>query len=201
MSALRRSGPLGRPAARVPRLVMRPSAQPTSERRRCAASQCRPPARTPRRHDPGRLFLPPRRQRSVPALLSASAGGSTWPAPVSCGVGARFFRSAGGAKSGVRALAAARLGILDAQGRARRDASSLGPYLGTVGAPSSDVDPRNGRLYVTSLEGVTRCPWQAFLRRVLRVEPVPEPLGPMTATRSPASIVSRGIRRAKSPPA
>jgi len=52
----------------------------------------------------------------------------------------------------------------------------LGPYFGFVGE-ASDEDPRRAqRLYVTALERLTGCPWQAFLERVLRLAPVPDPL-------------------------
>jgi len=51
----------------------------------------------------------------------------------------------------------------------------LGPFLGLVG-------PRGRRgeeeaLWVTHLEALARCPWQALLLRDLRLEPAPDPLG------------------------
>lgn len=52
-----------------------------------------------------------------------------------------------------------------------------GPYLGFVGPPRSDQDPRHAPLYVTRLEAMARCPWQTFLRGLLRIEPVPDPSG------------------------
>ncbi|HLE85382.1 MAG TPA: PD-(D/E)XK nuclease family protein [Thermoanaerobaculia bacterium] len=59
------------------------------------------------------------------------------------------------------------------QGRAVR--ASLGPYFGFLGPPASG-DPRLGPLFVTALEGLSACPWQTFLRRLLRLEPTPDPL-------------------------
>jgi len=53
----------------------------------------------------------------------------------------------------------------------------LGPYLGFVGSPGSDQDPRHAPLFVTRLEAVARCPWQTFLQTLLRVQPVPDPSG------------------------
>ncbi|HVH05760.1 MAG TPA: PD-(D/E)XK nuclease family protein [Myxococcota bacterium] len=52
----------------------------------------------------------------------------------------------------------------------------LGPYFGFVGAIGDAADPRSDALWVTALEGLARCGWQTFLRRVLRVEPVPDAL-------------------------
>ncbi len=80
-------------------------------------------------------------------------------------------------------LAAARLAVLDEldpdlrtpEGRAVR--ASLGPYYGFVGAmPALGTDPRRMDLYVTQLEALASCPWQLFLRRLLRLEPTPDPL-------------------------
>ncbi|HVH05763.1 MAG TPA: PD-(D/E)XK nuclease family protein [Myxococcota bacterium] len=50
----------------------------------------------------------------------------------------------------------------------------LGPYFGFVGATLDPADPRRGPLWVTALEGGAYCGWQTFLRRVLRIEPVPD---------------------------
>ena len=81
-----------------------------------------------------------------------------------------------------RALAAARLAVLDEldpdrrMAEGRRRAAVLGPYFGFVGAPRERADPRRGELAVTTAEGVAACPWQAFLRRILRLEPSPDPL-------------------------
>lgn len=83
-------------------------------------------------------------------------------------------------------LAASRLAVLDEldpdlrtpEGRAVR--ARLGPYLGFIGRSDRGdgrVDPRERPLYVTHLEDLAACPWQLFLRRLLRVEPTPDPLG------------------------
>ncbi|HUK14507.1 MAG TPA: PD-(D/E)XK nuclease family protein [Thermoanaerobaculaceae bacterium] len=79
-------------------------------------------------------------------------------------------------------LAAARLAVLEeldpdrrsAEGRER--AARLGPYFGFVGAVRSAADPRRAPLAVTTAEDLARCPWQTFLRRVLRLEASPDPL-------------------------
>ncbi len=80
------------------------------------------------------------------------------------------------------ALARARVQVLDAldpdlsteAGRAaRRD---LGPYLGLVGRATEDDPRRLQKLWITTLERLTGCPWQAFLERLLRLRPVPDPL-------------------------
>lgn len=72
-------------------------------------------------------------------------------------------------------VAAARLATLaeldpdrrTAAGRARCD--QLGPYCGLVGGGERP------RLAVTTLEAMARCPWRAFLTRVLRLAPGPDP--------------------------
>jgi hypothetical protein len=71
-------------------------------------------------------------------------------------------------------LARGRLAVLDELDpeRPRRD---LGPYFGFTGEAVAG-DPRRGLLYVTALEGIARCPWQAFLARALRIEAPPDPL-------------------------
>lgn len=94
-------------------------------------------------------------------------------------------------------LASARLRVLDEmapdlrseEGRAR--AASLGPYLGFLGPVASTAsadagddpapgtprrDPRLAAPWVTHVENLAACPWQTFLRKVLRLEPTPDPL-------------------------
>ena len=78
-------------------------------------------------------------------------------------------------------LAAARLRVLDEMDpdlrtpEGRRRSVGLGPYLGLVGPPR-DRDPRHRALSLTTLEGMAACSWQTFLRRLLRLEPNPDPL-------------------------
>jgi RecB family exonuclease len=51
----------------------------------------------------------------------------------------------------------------------------LGPFFGFVGA-AQPGDPRQAELSITRLEGLARCAWQAFLERVLGLEPPPDAL-------------------------
>jgi hypothetical protein len=51
----------------------------------------------------------------------------------------------------------------------------LGPFFGFVGA-ARPGDPRLADLSITRLEGLARCAWQAFLERVLGLEPPPDAL-------------------------
>ncbi|MGB5891786.1 MAG: PD-(D/E)XK nuclease family protein, partial [Thermoanaerobaculia bacterium] len=90
--------------------------------------------------------------------------------------------------SSSEALAAARLRILaelDPQRGAKEGEQiyhSLGPYFGFVGPPQASNDPRRGGdLYITTLEKMVRCPWQTFLDRMLRLEPLPDPLAALPA--------------------
>ncbi|HKV13153.1 MAG TPA: PD-(D/E)XK nuclease family protein, partial [Thermoanaerobaculia bacterium] len=103
-------------------------------------------------------------------------------------------------------LAAARLAVLDEldpdlrtpEGRATR--SRLGPYFGFVGRldpESEQLDPRERPLYVTHLEDLAACPWQLFLRRLLRVAPTPDPLGALPGIDPPllGSVVHAALER------
>lgn len=58
--------------------------------------------------------------------------------------------------------------------RGRQVGSMAGPYLGALGAvaPYGELE---GHLFVTTLEATARCPWQALLRRLLKLEHAPDP--------------------------
>jgi RecB family exonuclease len=73
------------------------------------------------------------------------------------------------------ALARSRRAVLDEVDPTREHSGRLGPYFGFVGAAHA-WDPRRGALFVTTLEGLARCPWRTFLEKVLRLEPVPDAL-------------------------
>ena len=96
-------------------------------------------------------------------------------------------------------LAAGRAAVLeeldpDRRGREGRARSRLlGPYFGFVGA----AEPRAGDVYVTTLENLAACPWQTFLRRVLRVEPMPDPLAALPSLRGRllGLVVHRALER------
>ena len=77
---------------------------------------------------------------------------------------------------GDEARAAARISVLeewDPRGDRRFE---LGPYYGFLGPIADAADPRRAPLYVTGIEKVARCPWQAVLGQLLRVEPLPDAL-------------------------
>ncbi len=98
------------------------------------------------------------------------------------------------------ALAAARLAVLEeldpdrrtADGRRR--AATVGPYFGFVGAPRERADPRHGVPAVTTVENLAACPWQAFLRRILRLEPSRDALA--AAPGVDALLLGQGVHRA-----
>jgi len=83
------------------------------------------------------------------------------------------------------ALARVQLAILDEldpdlRTRAGRQRSArLGPYFGYVGAatPAEIETP----IYVTRVEALARCPWQAFLRKGLGLAPAPDALDALPA--------------------
>ena len=85
-------------------------------------------------------------------------------------------------ETGDPASAAGRLAVLDEldpergtpAGRAR--ARELGPYFGFVGPVRAAADPRRRGLALTTAEKVAACPWQAFLQRLLHLEPSPDAL-------------------------
>jgi len=117
------------------------------------------------------------------------------------GVLALALAEAGGGHDragGPDVLARARVGVLsehDPRGALR---SSLGPYFGLVGPPSGAADPRAADLYVTAVETLAKCPWQGFLRRVLRLEPAPDPHAALPSAadaRMVGSLVHRVLER------
>ena len=80
-----------------------------------------------------------------------------------------------------RETATARRRVLDEMDPTARSAT-LGPYLGMIGPPLGDDDPRrNHTLFVTTLESMCGCPWQTLLTRLLRIEPLPDPLETLPA--------------------
>jgi RecB family exonuclease len=135
--------------------------------------------------------VPPALSAGPESLQNGSDGAGKMPAPqaslASCGAGVPPAPSSSRASEPLpagavaAALAAARVAVLDeldpdrrtAAGRAR--AAAPGPYFGFVGAvPPGAGDPRDGDVWVTALEAAARCPWQMFLSRLLRLEPVPD---------------------------
>lgn len=102
-------------------------------------------------------------RRSVwrPALEAAAAEGrERFPSPTP--------------RVSVKRLAAARAELLE-ELDPERPRPGLGPFSGCVGPAGAD-DPRGRPPFVTLLEGVAWCPWQAFVEKLLRVEAVPDPL-------------------------
>jgi hypothetical protein len=75
------------------------------------------------------------------------------------------------------AVAALRRAVLEEFDPAPGTAASrrLGPWFGLIGPPA-EADPRHAPLHVTQLEGLHHCPWQTFLAKLLRLEPVPDAL-------------------------
>ena len=95
------------------------------------------------------------------------------------------------------ALAGARVAVLEELDPAARGAPRLGPYHGLLGAGAVDGAGERAPLFVTTLEGFAGCPWQAFLRKVLRIEPLPDALEALPAldARMLGILVHRVIER------
>ncbi len=72
------------------------------------------------------------------------------------------------------AVARGRLAVLRELDPDARTERTLGPYFGFVG-PVSAVDPRGAPPFVSVVENAARCPWQAFVLRLLHVLPPPDP--------------------------
>lgn len=72
-------------------------------------------------------------------------------------------------------LAHARFAALEELDPDAAGAARIGPFFGLLGPQSA------GRVFVTRLEDTARCGWQAFLRRVLRIEPLPDALESLPA--------------------
>jgi RecB family exonuclease len=71
-------------------------------------------------------------------------------------------------------LVASRLAVLDEVDAHPSRRQLLGPYFGFIGDARDPADPRRAPLFVTRLENFARCPWQAFLSRLLRLAPPPD---------------------------
>jgi len=78
----------------------------------------------------------------------------------------------------------------------------LGPWLGRVGRAPAPADGAEPELFVTRLEDLARCPWQAFLRRDLGLEPVPDALavlpapGPLLLGKVAHAVLERVVQAA-----
>lgn len=123
-----------------------------------------PPVLSPRRSGPA-----PAHELAVRAGLAGAASAHRGLLAAAWGE-TRHALGLGSEAPEPTALAAARaavLGELDPSGPGRR---ALGPYFGFLGSLPLEDDPPA----VTRLEALARCPWQAFLERVLRLEPLPD---------------------------
>lgn len=96
--------------------------------------------------------------------------------------------------AGPAELARARVAVLDEldpPGAPRADDSAAGAYLGAAGAGALGGGED---LWVTGLERLARCPWQAFLQRGLGLEPPPDPLADLPAL--DALVVGNAVHHA-----
>lgn len=131
------------------------------------------------------------------AAWAARAGGHAGLAPLLTHALAEARAANGLDPSHAEDIAAARLAVLaehepDFAARAR-----LGPYFGWVGPADSGEDLRQGELWVTELETLARCGWQAFLRHLLKLEPPLDPVGtlPDVDARILGDVVHRVLKR------
>lgn len=145
-----------------------------------SAKKIEPPSHLPR--SPLVALTPPfsggRRPRTARELL--------WLAGLWGWRDARLFsaayRSIGQDSASAAVLAAARLELLaQFEPELHQPAASSpdvepAPFFGLVGSSAVDESRARNPVFVTSLEAIARCPWQAFLTRVLRVSPLPDPV-------------------------
>ena len=78
------------------------------------------------------------------------------------------------------AVAHARMAALDLLEPRGTAPNEIGPAFGFIGE-RHEGDSRGAGLAITTLEQIAWCPWQAFLTRVLHVEPGPDALGALPA--------------------
>ncbi len=96
--------------------------------------------------------------------------------------------AARGAPAVTRGLHAVRLRLLDeidperGTSAGERTRARLGPYFGFIGPIAPAGDPRSrDQIFVTTLESLSACSWRAFLERLLRLRPIPDPLEALPA--------------------
>ncbi len=94
---------------------------------------------------------------------------------------------------GAEARAAARIAVLEEWDPRGDRRFKLGPYYGFVGSIADGADPRRAPLYVTRVENIAKCPWQAFLNQLLRIEPLPDALADLPTVDS--KIVGQLVHR------
>ena len=76
-----------------------------------------------------------------------------------------------------------------------RRGDPLPPHLGVVGPVRGEDDPRRQDPSITLLEALAKCPWRAFLGRLLRLEPVPDARAALPAGRD-ARLLGNVVHRA-----
>jgi len=121
----------------------------------------------------------------LPAVLAEQAERDADAPPVADGTAPEIppadpaqadLAQAGITLAAIEPVAAARVAALAEVDAYRPARAWPGPYLGYVGPARSARDLRGAPLYVTTVEGTARCPWQSFLGRVLGLEAVPDAL-------------------------
>ncbi len=107
-------------------------------------------------------------EHAVSGGLAANRG--AWTAALPAALAEGWSRLHGEVPDGTEAAARALAQALEELERPDADA---GPFFGLLGLGSLGAD---GSATVTGLEATARCPWQAFVTRVLRVAPMDDPL-------------------------
>jgi hypothetical protein len=131
----------------------------------------------PAPHDPSQLGQPGRSTaRELAIWAGIGAATSDYEAQLSgalreAGVGSDEPDAAGNAR-----VALARAACVREYSRFEAGEAVLGPYMGFVGPAAERADLRRAERYVTSLEGMARCPWRTLLEKLLRLEAPPDPL-------------------------
>ncbi len=94
-------------------------------------------------------------------------------------------------------VAAARVRVLEELDPGRLPEPVPHPWFGFVGPLDHRDDPRRAKLWISTAEGMARCPWRTFIERFLRVEPLPDPLAsvPQADARLAGSLVHEVLER------
>jgi hypothetical protein len=88
--------------------------------------------------------------------------------------------------------------VLRERDRWPQGSADLGPWMEGPGLSAASWPPlQRAESYVTRLEALAECPWAHFLQRILRLEPIPDPLAtlPLLDPRRVGSVVHGTLQR------
>ncbi|MFP8875585.1 MAG: PD-(D/E)XK nuclease family protein, partial [Myxococcota bacterium] len=141
---------------------------------------------------PDSLGLVPR-PAAEHALLAGVHGGLAAQGPA---LAVALAEEAGGTSADASAQAAARLAVAAEYDRYGEEGAELGPYFGFVGARAEPAVDGSEAPSVTFVEQMARCPWSAFLQRVLRVRPPRDAMAALPSRGGDSWLLGNVVHRA-----